>query len=236
MKTILVSWSGGLDSTYLIYDYLKKGHIVKAFYTKLINNDNKVAFELDAIKKLSQQFTAEFGDMFIFYKESSEFMIATPSGKNDIVLSQPPIWLLSLLFILNKGIDEVAIGYVMNDCAISFLQDIQRVYKAYQPFFRNKLPKLIFPLTKLTKDSLYEQLPKNYYENTVTCEQPLITSNGTYVPCYNCIPCKHKMEFDSAYTNIIPTLPSSPVEWGSKVQVVKKLNQHYLTSIKENLI
>lgn len=199
-KTVLVSWSGGLDSTYLIYNYLKQGHSVIAFYTKLLNNDTKTQFELNAINKLCGLFIAEFGDRFEFKKQCTTIDLYVEIQRNNmVILPQPPVWLLSLFFVIDKKVSEVAIGYVMHDCAISFLQDIRRLYKAYQPFFCAALPKLVFPLIKETKEDIWRLLPKNYYLETVTCENPGLTETGDYIPCFYCTPCKHKLEFDLTY-------------------------------------
>lgn len=48
-KHYLVSWSGGLDSTYLIYDLLRKNQRVSAVYTKIQNNTAKNLREHAAI-------------------------------------------------------------------------------------------------------------------------------------------------------------------------------------------
>ena len=56
MKDILVLASGGLDSTYLIYDNLKKGNNVTALYVTVENNPTKNKSELMALELIRKYF------------------------------------------------------------------------------------------------------------------------------------------------------------------------------------
>ena len=53
-KKNLVLWSGGLDSTHLVYDNLSNGNKVSALYIELTNNDTKVKLEKAALKKMTK--------------------------------------------------------------------------------------------------------------------------------------------------------------------------------------
>jgi len=44
-KNILVLWSGGFDSTYLVYKNLQEGNNVFTIYNKIINSKDKIKYE-----------------------------------------------------------------------------------------------------------------------------------------------------------------------------------------------
>ena len=60
MKNVFILWSGGLDSTYLIYKNLNEGNKVISGYVSLLNNGKKVDMERQAIEKLKEEFNKEF--------------------------------------------------------------------------------------------------------------------------------------------------------------------------------
>ena len=62
MKKIAISFSGGLDSTYLMWKNLKDGHEVHPFYVEVGNNVNKRDVELCVIKLMLEDFKKDFGE------------------------------------------------------------------------------------------------------------------------------------------------------------------------------
>lgn len=91
------------------------------------------------------------------------------SGCN-MILSQPPLWILFSQYIVDFQIDEIQIGYIMNDDAISYLEDVRNLYDAYKPFIVANRPKLEFPLTKMKKRDILNQLPEFIVKNISYCE------------------------------------------------------------------
>jgi len=88
------------------------------------------------------------------------------------------------------------VGYVLNDCAVSFTHDIQKLYKSYASFLRCKLPPLEFPLMKLSKFEIYDAIPREISQLCVYCENPVLMITGQYEPCHHCTPCVRKDEID----------------------------------------
>ena len=194
---VIVLWSGGMDSTFLVKKYMDEGHKVDAVYFTLENNDTKTKMELQATKKLSKFFNEmsnEGKGEFLFSNQAMGRAEVSRGG--DIVAHQVPFWILAALFSIDSSVDEVAIGYVQNDCMISFLDDIRRVYKAYQPFFSYKLPKLVFPLMKWTKQEIKDALAKELMDLCVWCECPTELVGDRYEPCGHCSPCKRHRELE----------------------------------------
>lgn len=194
MKTVYILWSGGLDSTFLIWKNLTEGNKVIAKYIELENNEHKSEMELDAIYKLRKLFKEEFKDNFEY---SYLLSIDIVESAHTVRLPQYPSWFTGCVYGLGDNIDEIQLGYVMNDDAISYLDDMKSLWKAYEPLYNGStpFPELTFPLTKIHKKDYISvfNFPKKYYELTVWCENPTYT-HGCYIPCGECYPCERAKE------------------------------------------
>lgn len=174
LKNVL--WSGGLDSTYLIYKLLQDGYKVNAYYIEIKNNPTKVITELNAIKKmlpLFNKFNFEYKGILTSFALNTDGL--TPQG-----MQQSPIWLLSAYF-LN---DPVCIGYVMNDDSISYIADYLKIAESLSLLRYNAI-QLEFPLIKTKKEDIIRLLPKEYLAVVVSCENP--KTNGS--KCKKCSAC-----------------------------------------------
>jgi len=195
MKKIGVLFSGGLDSTYLVWKNLNDGNQVIPIYVEIENNGNKSILEKNRIKLLYEKFAKEFNNDDNTYIHNINYAISVGvhAREDSLHLKQIPVWIFSLMFMQSMDIDEIQIGYIMNDDAISYLDDIQTIYKSYQPICEPMKP-LFFPLTKKKKWEIVRKLPKEYLELIVSCENPRIISDENvkfveYEPCCNCTPC-----------------------------------------------
>lgn len=180
-KNYLVSWSGGLDSTFLIYKLLNEGHHVDAIYTTLSNNKNKTEYEKNAIRNLLPY----FNDRDFTYRE--DYYSVLLKGDNVLLFKQPLLWINALVYNLTNKTTNVALGYIMGDDIISYISDLHNLWNNTCKFLQHniKQPELEFPLIKYPKEYIYEQLPKYLKENVVWCEHPVDNK-----PCGYCKPCK----------------------------------------------
>lgn len=190
-----VLWSGGADSTYLIYKSLQDGYEVTAGYAEIMNNTDKTKMELAAIEL-----------MLPFFNAFPDFRYVGPAAKTSlehhpssgVVFWQLPTWLFTLQF-MRGDYDELAIGYVMNDDAISYLNEIEAWYKAGRPFSKceeERDAKLVFPLSKFKKDEGLRGLPENIKSLTVWCESPEF-DEGTqkWLACRRCHTCTAQKDY-----------------------------------------
>jgi 7-cyano-7-deazaguanine synthase in queuosine biosynthesis len=207
-KKVAVLFSGGLDSTYLIWKNLKDGNEVTPIYVEIENNKVKSIIEKNRIELLYKKFLEEFRGSF--FGESKikniEYVVNVniKTFESNLQFSQMPVWIFALLFCQNLDVDEFQIGYVMNDDAISYLDDIQNIYKSYEAISLEMKP-LVFPLTKMKKYQMANVLPKQYFDLIFSCENATIIGpeDGEiiqYEPCCECVPCSHIIE--SNYYNI----------------------------------
>jgi len=191
-KNILVSFSGGLDSTYLVHQNLKEGCKVTGLYTTIKNNEDKVKVEKCQIDKLTELFKEDFPDQFnLRYGIDIEVY-----GSPDLYLKQIMIWIMSALY-QEPGFDEVHIGAVMNDDLVSYVEEIKKTWETFEFLKEDGLPKLRFPLIKLPKYEIVKLLPERYKKLVVYCESPRIikpiigeSEEVVFINCGFCNPCE----------------------------------------------
>lgn len=176
-KTYTVFWSGGLDSTYLIQKLLSEGHAVEACYIELTNNEEQVKREKAAIDKLLPIFQ-ENSD---FYYRGVAVTIGINCGFNAI-LTQGYCWFTSSIVVRDR---ILALGYVMNDDAISFLEEFRAINTALNGL-RQEPVEIEFPLSKTSKSTIIGRINSKLMEHVVWCE----SASETEKPCGRCTSCK----------------------------------------------
>lgn len=193
MSKIFVLWSGGVDSTRLIWELLTLGHEVHAGYIKILNNEQQSIRELAAMESMAPFFTEAYN--FKFLGVLTEMLIC--NATDNSILPQFPMF-LTCVYHLKNGYDKIAMGYVMNDDAISFLDDITNCYNSYRPLV-DHLPELIFPLIKKRKATVYDTLPEKLKPLVVWCENP----SETVSVCGTCCSCKRMIEAGRQEVNAV---------------------------------
>jgi hypothetical protein len=185
-KRVLISWSGGLDSTYLIQHYLDLG-----YHVDVVNCDFKNAYasqmkrEQAAMKKMMKG----------YFRNKNVTLVGTSHIHCEghcfatLNLTQPPVWLFNLVNYLRAEHTEVAIGYVMNDDAVSFLDVITNIWNSYAGLLGIPLPPLVFPLIKRKKTSLYYELNDELKKHITWCENPEKEDR-----CGKCPSCKKMLD------------------------------------------
>jgi len=196
-KKIAIFFSGGLDSTYLVWKNLNDGNEVYPFYVEIENNRNKTILEKNRVELLFEEFSKEFNKSELKIQSIKHLMnICINSCYDDeLKFKQLPIWILGALYLQCRNFDEIQIAYVSNDDAISYLSEIQAIYNSYSSIIDNIKP-LTFPLVKIKKEEIANELPKQYLDLIISCEMPKIIGSIDakiieYEPCCECVPCKH---------------------------------------------
>ena len=203
-KIILQAISGGYDSTWLLIKNIKEGNEVYPIYIHSSSVSKlKQVIEINSVKNLIQKLQLRFNNL----NNLSEVEIKLDAAR-DVISMQPIFWMLGL-FIDVKNMhhfidyDEVHIGYVMCDSAVSYQHEILNFWKSLFLFsFPDyKVPKLIFPLIKYQKTAIINNL-ENFDREILAdcwfCENPKIIKTKKikggnieiYIePCGECNPC-----------------------------------------------
>ena len=202
-KIILQTISGGYDSTYLLIKNLKEGHDVHpVFIFSRSVNPLKQSIEYHAVKKLMKKLQCF---------DNLHGLTETEINLNNIqglFSTQPILWLFGLFNeVMNIrhfiDFDEVHLGYVMTDGAVSFLPEIMKYWKILFSFSlpEYKAPKLAFPLMKYHKTTILDKLDdfdREILDDCWFCENPKVikiknVKNGDkeiYLEaCCECHPC-----------------------------------------------
>jgi hypothetical protein len=222
-KKVAVLFSGGLDSTYLVWKNLKEGNDVRPIYIEIENNVDKTILEKNRIELLHDEFKKEFNTEVFYRSEGANIYpinyavkISVGTSESSLYFKQMPIWIFTLLYCQSLDVDEIQIGYVMNDDAISYLSDIEKMYYSYQPVF-DKMKPIAFPLTKHSKNTMAHELPPQYMSLIVSCENPSITGNKSgkfieYEPCGCCAPCMRIIDSDYYNLGEFPEYYKQPIK------------------------
>lgn len=110
-----------------------------------------------------------------------------------LLFMQMPIWIIAALYV-NPSIQKILIGYCMNDDAISYLDEIKKIYHSYKHLMSDKkMPKLGFPLSKTKKREMFITMPEEISQLTVFCENP--TGKIDCGRCDSCERYKHENLF-----------------------------------------
>ena len=191
-KKIGVLFSSGLDSTYLVWKNLKDGNEVVPIYIEISNNVTKTILEKNRIGLLLEKFREEFE--IKIYDIEYVLTAGLTADENSLHFKQVPVWVMGMMFCQSMGLDEIQIGYVENDDAISYLKDIKKIYKSYKSIQDNLVP-LKFPLMKMKKYMMAQELPEQYLKLIFSCEYAKIIGLESddfieYEACCKCAPCR----------------------------------------------
>ena len=192
-KKVAVLFSGGLDSTYLVWKNLTDGNEVQPIYIEIENNQTKSIIEKNRIKLLHGEFRKEFNNNIRDIQYALN--VSVKASEDSLHFKQLPIWIFGIVFLQSIKVDEIQIGYVCNDDAIPYLDDIQNIYKSYQTVCEPMKP-LVFPLVKSKKWEMAHELPMKYRDLIFSCENAKIigAKDAGYVkyePCCECASCKN---------------------------------------------
>ena len=186
---VVIAFSGEVDSTLLLVQNLEKGnHVFPVFVDLYPNSKNR--YEKEFAEKLIKVLQKRYPNNLSYLRVVDHHV---NSYYHSFRLSQPVVWTFSLAIFcasFNQDIDEVQIGYISNDCAISYLEEIQNlwdcIYKFIQPTLQK--PKLSFPLTKITKEEIYIEIQKKGFEKILHLF-PFCEANAFETKLFSCGTC-----------------------------------------------
>lgn len=183
-KTLL-NWSGGLDSTYCLLDYLKtnSGEELVVNHLILMNNENRWREELNSVRKTIEWLTNK--DMFKFH------YIETRYKQPDYLQSSFDVHIVDGYIaggIANTypSISEIIIPTNYAD-ANRGNGNAERV--ALATFIRDSVCgrtlQVVKPVAHMKKQEIIEGIPKEVLKNIWYCRNPI----HPFIPCGKCHGC-----------------------------------------------
>ena len=193
MAKKLVLFSGGIDSTYLLYKNLHEGNDVYCLHNIIENNTVQTVKESKSIKNIIKWLEGRFPGQTIDYRMNDDrygfmkFRINLVSGGT---LIQPFLWMASLPIFLQSydlNFDEIQYGIIARDDALSYLDDLKAMFDASMmtPLLEKYKGKLTFPLIKYLKANIIDLLPRELLKMTSSCEQDVAFSKYCNY-CHSC--------------------------------------------------
>lgn len=197
-KRVLVAWSGGLDSTFMIQHYLALGYGVDVINCNLTNaRPAQMKREQRAMSKMLKGY---FKDKDVQPIGASHIRLGGNCFQ-ALNLAQIPVWLFNLISYLRPEHTEVALGYVMNDDAVSFLDSISAIWNGYSGLVNMDLPPLAYPLIRYKKYRIFSEIHPELRKHVTWCENPEPADR-----CGMCPSCKKMID---QYLQLPPVLVES---------------------------
>jgi len=189
-KRALVLFSGGMDSTYLMWEMAEAGTQVDYIYADGAQGRNKSSVEEDSrgeiislIKEYWPGWYPHGGGRVL----SKVNLSATPKAKWRQALP----WMVAAIEMVDPDVHtSVNIGYCADD---DTLQEMHSMIEAWNAMWRftkkGDVVPLKFPLRHTTKFAMMRDLPPEIYAATWVCELPTTNARKGATACGRCEPC-----------------------------------------------
>ena len=179
----LIVWSGGFDSTYMIYDLLKKGEIIdECNLVSIINTacgEEKIFRENKARLELYKALKEEFPKIeFIWHEIQTVIKVSKPINVQEQGLAQPILWVSNLLPYIESN-SKIYFGYIYGDGAIGYMQFNQDIIDLFSKYRTLNNVTIEYPLRFVKKREIIHMLFKHkdsnkffkaMLDNCTTCE------------------------------------------------------------------
>lgn len=192
-KVPLVLWSGGLDSTYIVWDELSRGNDIDIVYVNIENNTDKMKREHRAIDKL--KVTLSEYDAKILREHKINIPTVQGNLHKEVCLSQAFFWSYGLQMAYDRfRHSKVQMGYIKGDdfwpVKSMFEKTIQSSGNA---FFGGRDIQLEYPLEYKDKHFIYSHYNDSEYGkrllNDITWCEEAGRVDGKWTANCTCIPC-----------------------------------------------
>lgn len=192
-SNILLMFSGGLDSTAALWHLLQnQENRLHLHHLYLVNKENRAEAEQRSVKNIisyiEKSYTIKYSESYHEYPHFSYLSIVN----NNQILNQNFMFDSDLYnFIAGTicgslpSIKQVAIGRTKSDTGIEERAIIgTNILKLLAPNVKK-----IYPVGHLTKQEVYDMLPKELINMTWSCRTPIYISKNTFQKCGKCKTC-----------------------------------------------
>jgi len=218
-KKVIISWTGGVDSTALLFVALYLGYTVKLTYFQIYNTYSKINTELLAREKIMTKMRESFpksilsriilvkngdtsddmvndgieGETFMFKTDLMSYnKVMSFNGLPQLLLRQLPYHLFSMTAYVDDCTDELWFSYIVDDSSIVFWSKIKKMVKLMLEFNRtttNKI-KIRAPFYSVPKSYTMHMIGDEILPLVVSCEAPKHIGDNKYELCGWCEQCK----------------------------------------------
>lgn len=218
-KRPLLFFTGGMDSTALLYDRLKNHGNVDVMYASVNQHPIKAYAEKEAREKIITAIEAVTDHRVIQRLEMPVIGKADDVQNSTLTIhggigTQQMALLLAAVWVFDTAVhSSVEMGIVMGDSSVQIVPDLSAAWRHLLRICKNgclemkdQVPPMDFPILTWTKEMVYRSLPDHIRGLTWTCELPRwITGQGVQA-CGQCTPCITKA---AMLAKMNPELPYS---------------------------
>lgn len=175
-KIVIVLYSAGLDSTYLLLKELDKGNYVIPV-TNLLNSDD-LDFISHYIIQLNIHHLYRTNMNRLIYSVDSQVRNPSSFSYYQQAYNIMSIFVLGYNFL--QYVDEVQIGFTLKDEGVSYISELRTLFNTSLKFMPDEetplKTKLVFPLSRMSKPMIAEKLEKLQKKNNtnlriLSCEK-----------------------------------------------------------------
>lgn len=193
-KRPLVLYSGGLDSTYLIYRLVEANMPFDVLYVEGGQCQNKVREE----DKVREAFLYTYlRDTFPDYRHHINKFQVKLDWFNSLrgyqtdkpSLSQPQTWIFAAHRAFDPGRhSEVQVGYLLGETEHN--PHLKKVWDGLCQLLHCQTYPLTFPLQRHYKSMVLDDIPKELFNYVWVCELPMVDVTGVPSSTYRCGRCR----------------------------------------------
>lgn len=174
IKRDLILFSGGLDSTSVVADYVNKGKPFDILYVDGGQHRGKKALEEEAVRSIMSELKQLHPELsYKHYTASANWLNSvTPYGSHP-AFSQTPAWLFAALRAYEPERHEaVVLSYVLGDDISYSLSAVKKAWSALTILTWDTEVPIKLPLVTFNKSYLLKMMPLWLFKLIWICEMP----------------------------------------------------------------
>lgn len=166
-KNLIVAWSGGLDSTYLVQEALIQG-VLKGTFSVVHPQLQAIDQQKEARAAINEFLTLDkrwHREQVLSFEQLPIF-----SGDWPRSVTIQLLWTLIGALAVQPG-DSLALGFLMSERIWAFKEEMHNIWSGCMKML-NKDCELVFPLSWMEKWQVLDGINGELYSLTWTCESP----------------------------------------------------------------
>lgn len=186
-------FSGGLDSTGVFWKLIQEKQSIHVHHMNLINQENRSDAEKVAVKNV-----CEYMKKFINF-EYSESTHECPDIDGKFMWDSDMYnFMAGYICLMSNKINKVALGLTKTDLSSSDQKIKKRIERGTSILKCFANVEKIYPVVDMTKQQIYDMLPKDLSNITWSCRTPIYSDDGIK----RCKRCKSCFELKNINTNL----------------------------------
>jgi len=188
--TTLVMFSGGLDSTGVLWRLVNGAEELHVHHLHLVNKENRAKAEKRAVTEIVGHLRGvrDFG----FSESYHEYPCYNGGFMWDSDIFS---FMAGSICLAMRTIERVAIGMTLSDMRGGLSARVERANRIFEAF--GTRAKKVYPLSEMTKKQVYEMLPEELRSMSWSCRTP-IYKDDDMMSCGRCRTCREMANIRNA--------------------------------------